>query len=672
MVNLILGYLGTSTAHVEGGGFRGDLFLAPNASVEIKAISIGHFFANNVTVFEQVEVRAPALSPASQDFVRPTSTTQNRGLLSLTGAAEIGSALLLTEAGCTEPTVFVGHHGASLFHRAISTIGTTTPDVQAAFPAPTPAPASCIGTALPGHDHNPFDGLDPDPPLWPIQSGGRPFHSDVGVLTDNVATRLSGGRVVHVGFSIRYCEDPNNGLPQGANCPGGAPMPDAACNAVTNEAACLYGSTHCLCAPGCWTAPAPCTMNAQCCSGTCSGGICTTPTSAPGTWVCGPLNRAEVGTLGVRMTTNCGSSWTAGAFDPFALGIPVIGGGTARVVDRQEIYLDPFDARLYVSTNTFAGGGVFEGAQQVIYSAPTGGVTNASNFVWQPVRPPEPRDSGPKVMTTVVDERARLNSTPETFGRYVHLVTARCSASDLNRDTRPDVVLDIETPFGRKEWALVEGDTDPSTICDFVDQGTSQPFPGIQFGPSIVGVSSTPPRVLVAYTGISNTTPPYTIINVYSATIRSANGYATRPVIRREHRVDLSAQGQHSAWPQLIAPDGLGNSSALFDMPVVLRWSTIAPPNVTERAQVLYSGLVGPLHNIVFWSIPNTFPGIDCPNAGIGCFVGDYKYGAFYLKNGVTGALSYFTPWTGGGRNPTGGTPIGYSTASGAFVDVIP
>jgi hypothetical protein len=435
------------------------------------------------------------------------------------------------------------------------------------------------------------------------------------------------------------------------------------CNAVTNAAACLYGSTHCLCNPNCFTSPSQCTTNAACCSGTCSAGICTAPSSAPGAWACGPLNRTEAGTLGVRMTTDCGNTWTAAVFDPYALGIPVIGGGTARIFDRQEIYFDPFDSRLYLTVNAHAGSGISAGAQQVIYSASTSGVTNASNFVWQQVRPPEPRDSALRVMTTVVDERARLNTTPVTFGRYVHFVTARCAG------LRP--ILDIETPFGRKQWDLAEGDTDQSTACAFVPQGTSgQPFPGIMFGPSIVGISSTPPRVLVAYTGISNTTPQYTVINVYSATIRSANGYSVRPIVRREHRVDLSAQGQHSAWPQLIAPDGLGNSNVQFDMPVVLRWSNIAPPNVTEKAQVLYSGLVGPTHNIVFWSIPSTFPGIDCPNAGFGCFVGDYKYGAFYLKNGVSGVLSYFTPWTGG--ISTADPPIGYSTASGAFVDVLP
>jgi hypothetical protein len=664
---LIIGYLGTNSAQIEAP-FDWGFFLAPNAHTQVKVGGAGRFFGRSVTVYEDVNVGARLLTDEELNFIWPRSSAQNRGMFSSTGAAEIGSALLQTGFGCGQPRAFVSYSGGSLFHRPVSSIGTTTNDVTlvSPFTAATPVPASCIGTALPGYDHNPADGSDIDPPLWPIQAGGRPYYADIAVGTDSLTTRLTGGRVVSVGFSNRFCEDPNNGLPQGSNCPGAAPTAGTACDAVTNPAACLYGPTQCSCVPGCWTAPSPCSSNAQCCSGTCSGGACTAPANAAGTWACGPLTRVEAGILGVRMTADCGSSWTAGAFDATALGIPVTGGGTARAMDRPELFADSFDGKLYLSASTFAGPGIPGGAQQVVYSAAVAGITDASNLSWQPVRPPEPRDhAGPEVMSTMLDERARLNTTPATFGPYVHLATARCV------NNRP--ILDIETPFGRKQWDLAEGDPDSATVCAFVAQGTSgQPFPGIQFGPSIAGVSSTPPRVLVAYTGRSDTTPQYTVINVYSATIRSASGYSLRPDIRLELRVDASAQGAHSAWPQLIAPDGFGGSDRLTDMPVVLRWSSIAPPNVTEMAQVLYSGIAGPLHSMVFWSIPQTFPNIDCPNAGFSCFVGDYKYGAFYEK--VGGALSYFTPWTGGARDPaTGGTvTIPGARASGGFVDVVP
>ena len=115
----------------------------------------------------------------------------------------------------------------------------------------------------------------------------------------------------------------------------------------------------------------------------------------------------------------------------------------------------------------------------------------------------------------------------------------------------------------------------------------------------------------------------------------------------------------------------MGGSSLIFDSPVVLRWSRIQYPNVIEMAQVLYSGLPGPSLSIVPWSIEGTFPDDDC--IADGCFVGDYKYGAFYQKVGST--LSYFTPWTGGSRDPSIPLPdnwIPYPTANGVFIDVVP
>lgn len=675
---LILGYLGTSTAFIEAGGrFQGDLFLARNASIEIKGNSVGHFFARNVTVFEGVQVRGPVLSQASQGYIRPSSAFRRPGLISSTGAAEIASALLPTGSGCAEPRAFVSYSGASMFHGPVSTIGSPSAVVQdAVLPVAAP-PAGCIGAPLTGWDHNRYDKdvpPEPDPPLWTIQPGGRPFYSHADVGLDSLATRLTGGRVVQAGFAQRLCEDPSAGLPRGAGCPATQPAMESSCDYLANPGPCVYpppppatlGGNYCLCAPACTPGGGPCTSGTECCSNSCTLGSCVAPSTAGGNWKCGPLNRVEAGAVGVRMSTDCGTTWTAGAFDALALGQPV----TTNTIDRPEMFWDSHDSKLYVSGNTWNafGFGNATAVYQSVYSASTSGITNASNLVWQAVRAPEAWDSGPKPMTTVVDEGARLNTNPVTFGRYVHFVSARCTG-DINGDSRPDVAIDLETPFGRKQWALVEGDSDPSTICNKVNRGSSaQPFEGGMEGPSIVGVSSTPPRLLVAYTGVSNTTPEYTIINVYSVTIRNANGYSVRPVVERVLRVDGSGQGQHSVWPQLIAPDGLGNSSMLFDMPVVLRWSRIQSPNVAEMAQVLYSGMLGAQHLIELWSIANTFPGTDC--VAVGCFVGDYKYGAFYQKAG--GTLSYFTPWTGGGRDPATNNAIQYPTANGAFIDVTP
>ncbi len=147
-----------------------------------------------------------------------------------------------------------------------------------------------------------------------------------------------------------------------------------------------------------------------------------------------------------------------------------------------------------------------------------------------------------------------------------------------------------------------------------------------------------------------------------------------RPVIVREHVIDASSQGRHSIWPQLIAADGLAGSDRTMDSPVVLRWTEVAGDTIRENAQVIYSGLVGPVSTLAAWSMSATFPGVDCltaPNPS--CFNGDYKYGAFYTKE-ASGALRYFVPWSGGGTDPATSppTPIGYHATSGAFLDVTP
>jgi hypothetical protein len=198
------------------------------------------------------------------------------------------------------------------------------------------------------------------------------------------------------------------------------------------------------------------------------------------------------------------------------------------------------------------------------------------------------------------------------------------------------------------------------------------PFTQLKFGPSVVGVSSLPPRVRVAYTGeVFASGARRAIINVYSVTLRSASNYSTPPVIVREHSVDVSSSGRHSIWPQLIAVDGLAGSDRRVDSPAVLRWTEVDGDTIREKAQVVYSGLVGPVTTIAEWSMATTFPGLDCLSARNPlCFNGDYKYGAFYLKTGST--LRFFVPWTGGGTDPATNTPIGFHAASGAFLDVTP
>jgi hypothetical protein len=172
-----------------------------------------------------------------------------------------------------------------------------------------------------------------------------------------------------------------------------------------------------------------------------------------------------------------------------------------------------------------------------------------------------------------------------------------------------------------------------------------------------------PPRIWIAYTGAKNAAGGgrFTIINVYSMTLQSGAGYSTRPIIVREHRIDLASSGQHALFPQLIAVDGLAGSERRLDSPVVLRWSAVGGDTVTEQAVVLYSGLLGPPRTLATWSLTATFPMTNCAEDEDDCFNGDYKYGAFHRK--AAGTLSYFTPWTGGGIDPATMQPIGYPTA---------
>jgi hypothetical protein len=60
-------------------------------------------------------------------------------------------------------------------------------------------------------------------------------------------------------------------------------------------------------------------------------------------------------------------------------------------------------------------------------------------------------------------------------------------------------------------------------------------------------------------------------------------------------------------------------------------------------------------------SVSAMFPGGCAPR---GCFLGHYRYGAFFEKEGST--LRYFTPWTGEVDSIAG------IHAIGATVDVVP
>ena len=92
----------------------------------------------------------------------------------------------------------------------------------------------------------------------------------------------------------------------------------------------------------------------------------------------------------------------------------------------------------------------------------------------------------------------------------------------------------------------------------------------------------------------------------------------------------------------------MAGGNILFDTPMVLRFANIVGNAVTEAYRVIYPGVWPNSDRILAsWNIGNTN---ECANPG-NCFVGDYRYGAFFDKGITTfpGPLRYFTPWTGGG-----------------------
>ena len=118
--------------------------------------------------------------------------------------------------------------------------------------------------------------------------------------------------------------------------------------------------------------------------------------------------------------------------------------------------------------------------------------------------------------------------------------------------------------------------------------------------------------------------------------------------------------GSHLVFPQLIPVDGVAGSDGQLDTPVVLRYAVLSGDNVNEQARVLYSGLNGNTILLGNSSVSAMFPG-GCTGS---CFQGDYRYGAFFEKEGST--LRYFTPWTGEVDGTAG------IHAIGATVDVVP
>jgi hypothetical protein len=614
---MTLKYLGSAVT-IEAS-FTGDFFLAPNAAVSINAPSFARFFARSITVGNNVLVNAPALGSFSSSVrsLLPSATVTPKGVIGKSGMQEISSAVLTSATNpttCTEPTAFVTYWSGALAFQGFPAMGSgSSANVRDTFSYPSPS-SGCFG------DNTCFPASDPSnrPWQWPVKTGGVVEYSDFEANTDNTIVRLDAGRVVSVGFSRRYCDDPNP-IPliaQGPNCPRSKPAIGATCNSSRVTGRCIYGT-----APADWC---------ECLSNTFS---------------CTRMRRLEEGTLGVRMTSDCrpNATWTTGQFDPALLGEEKAGN------DRLESYFDPFDKKLYVS-EAFAATGHCGTDKNIVYAASTTGVTDAKNFSFQRVL--STPNGTPQVMTTVLDERARLASG--SVGRWVHFATARCpeGAGHVN-------VLFVP-PSGTPQEITLDNDSDPTTQCHngFILHTNKA------YGPSIVGISSSPPRLYVAYGGTSQFGKA--LINVWAVTLMSFNGYAGPHVVERV--ATLFDASHDYFFPQLIRADGQAGSNLTIDTPVILRYTTWdGNDTYEERAIPLYSGLPGASKLLATWS-QTTACGPPVDGGPPSCFIGDYRYGSFVEKSNAK--LTFFTPWSG--QWSSGSTPPPGVFPNAATIDVQP
>jgi len=362
--------------------------------------------------------------------------------------------------------------------------------------------------------------------------------------------------------------------------------------------------------------------------------------------------------LALRMSSDCGSSWSTGVLDlaSFGLNTPqTIESPTPtllREVDRPEMYVDPFADRLFVSTTATAGGPPLPFVH-VTWEGTPKSTSNPATIQWSVLRH-DPWDGFPRAMTTVLDDRALTSVSPPAFGSRVHFASIRCISSPGIQSVPPGTpMLDVQTPFGRKEFNLIAGDSDPSAKCDTVPGGTNgMKFAGVHAGPSVVAIASTPPRFLVAYSG--KTTDNFEVTNLFSVTLLSSNGYNRADITKLARLVNsLPTITGHVVFPHLITADNLAGSDLRVDAPAVLRVTTLSGDTVLESAMVIYGGLLGPVRALGTWSLSTAFPGVACPGPNGECFIGDYRYGSLIEKDGNT--LKFFLPWIGG--NPTGGAP---------------
>lgn len=485
---LVVKYAGTNSVQIDSE-FTGDLFIAPNATIEFKHSATGSFFAKRIEVHQDLQVTRRPLWEGAMDLFMPTTTLRQLGEMVPTSSnhAEIASAILTPGfASCTaEPMAFVSHQSSDVLRAKIDLGGWSFYNSTALprLPVSSTAPAACLDAPLqgypPGVDSAYEYATNPTP-------APRPYFT-VSPYTDNVMSRLADGRVLELGFGFRSCED----FPVSVgSCPAAVPS-GSACTSATDTDPCFYAN------------PSP-DVGAEDLVCHCISNV----------WEC-DLRRVDATGLSLRMSSDCGNSWSSQYFDMVSLGLlpGTDGGGT---IDRPELYVDPYADRVFVSgsmTPVFGDLSTDVGARSVMVVGTPKNPATADAVSFSVYRD-DPWDGGPQVITTVPDAQARFPDG--SVGNHVYVVRAHCGNGDLLP------LVDIETPFGWRQVNLQNG-----LGTDFLCQTVAErAVPIINHVPSITvaSIPSVPPQVRVAYPGKNATGKQ--IVHIFVITLRSSSGYS--------------------------------------------------------------------------------------------------------------------------------------------------
>jgi hypothetical protein len=635
------------------GSFHGDLFIAPNANIDIKADSMGHFFGKNITVFEGHRVLSSPLTQASINLLLPTPSVKNLGemLPAGGGAGEISGAVVTPNVGtaCGSTTrAFLSFWAADMYTADINATPAFFNGNELLLQPPAIPPASCVGGPVPYVE--PTSQAYANWFAYTPRANAVPYYARSGG-TDNLTARLSNGRVIEVGFGTRSCD----GAPaQPASCPGSMPTAGSSCACGTYPDLCFY--------PRSPTDEDSRTWGVRCFHAD-------SPTASCGAGDTGTWQQAVVGTeVGMpylHMSNDCGSNWTAKMIDAYELGVtrPASEGPPAivRGNDRPELYVDRFADRILVGASMKAvqEPDLAYGSRRVIIAVQPKSATDASQLSLS-VFKNDPIDAAPVVYTSMNDSKARMPNG--TFGSWVHVVTARCVGGSP--------LVEVNTPFGWRQVNLAQGRS-----ADF-NCGLAGTSPLVHNGVDnirAVGISSLPPRVRVVYSAVRSDGKQQ--IHSFVVTIRSTNGYDQAAI---QNQVVLEAtvgtSSAHLLLPDLIGVDGLGGSDAVLDTPMVVRYTRMDAngDSVLDQVLPLFSGLLGTTTNLGSTSSLNTLSGGSCPGTpgsnGVyssPCSSGDYEYGSFAEKKGA-GVLRFFVPYVAQAQS------VGGFTAHGSFVDITP